>query len=161
MPLYCDRCGAQLPVGEALWLDSLRALCLRCRGKDPLQLEKLALQLAGHIEAMADDAYLTGHPRMAGDRHRGQGSEREVSMKAYKRYSTTKGKAGDSPFIRVGDFYIVGIDPMTDIAVIDPEGHITGHINAMHLDALGNGNYAKPTKTNPRSGTAWKGEIIQ
>ena len=62
MPLYCDRCSAHIPVGDALWLDSLRALCLKRRGKDSLGLEKLALQLAEHMEAMADDAYLTGHP---------------------------------------------------------------------------------------------------
>jgi len=77
-------------------------------------------------------------------------------MKAYKRYSTAREKGGDSPILQAGDFYIVGIDPMTEIAVIDPEGYITGHINAMHLDALGNGNYARPTKTKPRSGTAWE-----
>ena len=47
---------------------------------------------------------------------------------------------------------------MTDIAVIDPEGYITGHINAMHLDALGNGNYAKPTKLNRGSGRAFEEE---
>lgn len=51
------------------------------------------------------------------------------------------------PIARIGDLYIVGIDPMTEISIIRNDGCITGFINMRQLDRLQNGNYATPVDT--------------
>jgi hypothetical protein len=70
-------------------------------------------------------------------------------MKAYKRYGAARKAAEGQPIIRVGKLYIVGIDALTEIAVINSVGTLAGWVTARHLDRLGNANWAKTSDPCP------------
>lgn len=63
---------------------------------------------------------------------------------SFKKLSTARRSVGaqDAPVVRVGDLYIAGVDSLTSVALISPDGPITGEITLRHLDRLGNGNHA-------------------
>lgn len=73
-------------------------------------------------------------------------------MKSFKRLSTAQKHSGGNPIVRVGNLYMVGdIQPLTEIALLSPDGYYAGHVTAHHLDRLGNANHAEPRHPIPNS----------
>ena len=65
--------------------------------------------------------------------------------KVFKRYSSAAKAAKSEPIIRIGKFYITGIDRFgtTAIDLIAGTGHICGSISVKSLNRLGNANHIK------------------
>lgn len=63
-------------------------------------------------------------------------------LKTYKRYGAAIKAAQGQPIVRVGNLYIVGVDSITEVALICPKGGVAGNVTLRHLDRLGNANHA-------------------
>jgi hypothetical protein len=81
-------------------------------------------------------------------------------MKIYKRYTAARKSAGELPIIKIawgrdalflvceGDLVDVRL---TEVSLITPDGGYAGNITMMHLDRLGNGNWAEAKLPSPYS----------
>lgn len=67
-----------------------------------------------------------------------------MAQKAFKKLSTAKRAANGGPIIKAGDFYIVGCEPLTEIAILNSRGNMNAFVNLNHFEKLGNANYATP-----------------
>lgn len=75
--------------------------------------------------------------------------------KAFKKLSSARLHAEGKPVARVGDLYIVGVSGTDEAAVIATDGGISGHVTLLHLDRLGNANYAIPGEARRPNGRAY------
>jgi hypothetical protein len=72
-----------------------------------------------------------------------------LKLRTFKTFAAAKKAAAGRPIIRVGMLYLVGnIGPVTEIALLAPDGLIVGHVTARHLLRLGNANWAEPHPTH-------------
>ena len=74
-------------------------------------------------------------------------------MKTYKRYSNAKKAANGAIIMQVRvkgkTLYILGIEGLSEVSIMDGEGRYCGFISAAHINRLGNGNWGVAKRPMP------------